>query len=163
MLVGVQLFATPWTAALQASLSFTITQSLVKLLSIEWVMPSNHLILCRPLLLPPQIFPSIRVIFSSYILKLALSHQEKHKTFVHLTHRCKLFKTILFFSPLKCFSSQQESCFLPRKLDFVLSGEGCSDSSTLILAALNSISFSKPASVNEASQDSSCKPSCKCG
>ena len=55
------LFATPWTAAHQASLSFTITQSLLKLMSIESVMLSDHLILCRPLLLLPSIFPSIRV------------------------------------------------------------------------------------------------------
>ena len=54
------LFATPWTAARQASLSITISQSLLKLTSIQLVMPSNHLILCRPLLLPPSIFPSIR-------------------------------------------------------------------------------------------------------
>ena len=54
-------FATPWTAARQASLSFTISQSLLKLMSIESVMPSNHLILCHPLLLLPSIFPSIRV------------------------------------------------------------------------------------------------------
>ena len=51
----------PWTAACQGSLSFTISQSLFKLLSIELVIPSNHLILCHPLLLPPSIFPSIRV------------------------------------------------------------------------------------------------------
>ena len=51
----------PWTAARQASLSFTISQSLLKLISIESVMPSNHLILCHPLLLLPSIFPSIRV------------------------------------------------------------------------------------------------------
>ena len=51
----------PWTAALHASLSFTISQSLLKLMPIESVMPSNHLILCRPLLLLPLIFPSIRV------------------------------------------------------------------------------------------------------
>ena len=57
----VQLFATPWTTARQASLSITNSQSLLKLMSIEWVMPSNHLILCRPLLLLPSIFPSIRV------------------------------------------------------------------------------------------------------
>ena len=57
----VQLFATPWTAARQASLSFTNSQSLLKLMSIESVMPSNHLILCHPLLLLPSIFPSIRV------------------------------------------------------------------------------------------------------
>jgi len=57
----VQLFSTPWTAAHQDSPSFTISQSLLKLMSIESVMLSNHLILCRPLLLLPSIFPSIRV------------------------------------------------------------------------------------------------------
>ena len=57
----VRLFATPWTAARQAPLSFTISWSLLKLMSIESVMPSNHLILCHPLLLLPSIFPSIRV------------------------------------------------------------------------------------------------------
>ena len=56
----VRLFATPWTAAHQASLSFSIFWSFLKLMSIEWVMPFNHLILCRPLLLP-SIFPTIRV------------------------------------------------------------------------------------------------------
>ena len=57
----VQLFATPWTTACQASLSITNSQSLLKLTSIESVMPSNHFILCCPLLLLPSIFPSIRV------------------------------------------------------------------------------------------------------
>ena len=57
----VQLFATPWTAAQQVSLSFTVAQSLLKFISIESVMPSNHLILCFPLLLLPSIFPSIKV------------------------------------------------------------------------------------------------------
>ena len=57
----VQLFATPWTAAHQASQSITNSWSLLKFISIESVMPSNHLILCHPLLLPPSIFPSIRV------------------------------------------------------------------------------------------------------
>ena len=56
----VQLFVTPWTAARQASLSFTISQSLLKLMSIESVMPSNHLILCHPFLRLPSVFPSIR-------------------------------------------------------------------------------------------------------
>ena len=55
-----QLFMTPWTAANQASLSFTISHSLFKLMSTESVMPSNHLILCHPILLLPSIFPSIR-------------------------------------------------------------------------------------------------------
>ena len=57
----VQLFATPWTAAHQASLSITNSQSLLKLMPIELVMPSNHLILCCPLLLLPPIPPSIRI------------------------------------------------------------------------------------------------------
>ena len=57
----IRLFVTPWTAAPQASLFFTISQSLLKLMSIESVMPSNHLILCRPLLLLPSVSPSIRV------------------------------------------------------------------------------------------------------
>ena len=57
----VQLFATPWTAAWQASLSITNSWSLPKLMPIKSMMPSNHLILCCPLLLPPSIFPSIRV------------------------------------------------------------------------------------------------------
>ena len=60
----VWLFATPWTAARQASLSITNSRSLLKLMPVESVMPSNHLILCHLLLLPPSIFPSIRV-FSS--------------------------------------------------------------------------------------------------
>ena len=55
----VRLFVTPWTAAPQASLSITISWSLLKVMSIESMMPSNHLILCRPLLLLPLIFPSI--------------------------------------------------------------------------------------------------------
>ena len=57
----IRLFATPWTAALQAFLSITNSQSLLKLMSIDSVILSNHLILCRPLILPPSIFPSIRV------------------------------------------------------------------------------------------------------
>ena len=64
LLSHVRLFVTIWTAACQASLSITNSRSLLKLMSIESVMPSNHLILCRPLLLLPSIFPSIRV-FSS--------------------------------------------------------------------------------------------------
>ena len=60
----------PWTAARQASLSFTITQSLLKLVSIESVMPSNHLILYHPLLLPPSIFPSIRAFSNESVLRI---------------------------------------------------------------------------------------------
>ena len=63
LLSHVQLFATPWTAACQASLPFTISQSLLKLKSIESVMPTNHLVFCCPLLLLPSIFLSISVFF----------------------------------------------------------------------------------------------------
>ena len=64
----VRLFATPWTAAHQASLSITSSWNLLKLMSIESVMPSNHLILCHPLLLLPSIFPSIRVSSNESVL-----------------------------------------------------------------------------------------------
>ena len=64
----VQLFATPWTAARRAFLSITNSWSLLKLMSIESVMRSNHLILCRPLLLPTSIFPSIRVLSNEVVL-----------------------------------------------------------------------------------------------
>ena len=68
----VQLFVTPWTAAHQASLSITNSWSLLKLMSIESVMPSNHLILCCPLLLLPSIFPSIRVLSNESVLHIKL-------------------------------------------------------------------------------------------
>ena len=64
----VQLFVTPWTAAWQDSLIITNSQSLLKFMSIELVMPSNHLILCHPLLLLPSIFPSIRVFSNESVL-----------------------------------------------------------------------------------------------
>ena len=74
----VRLFVTPWTAAHQASLSITDSQSLLKLMSITWLMPSNHLILCHPLLLPPSIFPSIRVFSNESVLCIRLP---KHWSF----------------------------------------------------------------------------------
>ena len=64
LLNHVQLFVTPWTSVCQASLSFTISGSLLKLMSIESVMPSDHLILCCPLLLLPSVFPSTRVFYN---------------------------------------------------------------------------------------------------
>ena len=66
----VHLFVTPWIAACQASLSITNSQSLLKLMSIKWVMPSNHLILCRSLCLLPSIFPSIRVFSNESVLHI---------------------------------------------------------------------------------------------
>ena len=79
----VRLFATPWTAARQASLSITSSQSFLKLMSIKLVMPSNHPILCCPLFLLSSIFPSIRVFFKwvsslhqvAKVLELQLQHQ----------------------------------------------------------------------------------------
>ena len=66
----VRLFETPWTAARQSSLSITNSLSLLKLMSIQSVMPSNHPILCRPLLLPPSIFPSIRLFSNESVLHI---------------------------------------------------------------------------------------------
>ena len=67
----VRLFVTPWTAAHQASLSITNSQSLLKLMSFELVMPSSHLILCHPLLLLPSVFASIRVFFNESVLHIS--------------------------------------------------------------------------------------------
>ena len=70
LLSHVRLFVTPWPVAHQASLSFTVSQSLFKLMSIKSVMPSNHLILCHPLLLLPLIFPSIKVFSNELALHI---------------------------------------------------------------------------------------------
>ena len=70
LLSRVRLFVNPWTVALQASLSITNSRNLLKLMSVESVMPSNHLILCRPLLFLPSIFPSIRVFSNDSDLRI---------------------------------------------------------------------------------------------
>ena len=70
LLSCVQLFATPWIVACQASLFITNSRSLLKLMSIELVMPSNHLIFCRPLLLLPSVFPSIKVFSNESVLHI---------------------------------------------------------------------------------------------
>ena len=79
-------FLTPWTAAHQASLSITNPQSLLKLTTMESVIPSNHLILCRPLLLPPSIYPSIRVFSNESVLCIRwptqiMEFQLQHESF----------------------------------------------------------------------------------
>ena len=70
LLSRVQLLVTPWTASRQASLSITNSQSLLKLMSIESVMPSNHLILCHPLILPPSVFPSTGAFSNESVLHI---------------------------------------------------------------------------------------------
>ena len=82
----VRLFETQWTTARQASLSITNSQSLLKLMPFELVMPSSHLILCHPHLLPPSIFPSIRVFSNESALCIrwqVLEFQLKHQSFQH--------------------------------------------------------------------------------
>ena len=85
LLSCVRLFVTPWTAARHASLSITNSRSLLKLMSIGSVMPSNHLILCHPLLLLPSIFPSIRVFSKESVLwhqvAKVLEFQLQHQSF----------------------------------------------------------------------------------
>ena len=79
----IQLFATQWTAAHQASLSFTLSRSLLKLMSIELMMPSNHLILGHPLLLLPSIFPSIMAFSSESALYIRQPNSQIHSQKVH--------------------------------------------------------------------------------
>ena len=99
LLSRVRLLVTPWTAGRQASLSFTILRSLLKLMSIESVMPSNHLVLCRPLLLP-SIFPRIRVCFSRtwlslYKVEMMITRLKPDPGgFLHLSS-CKYFNQLL--------------------------------------------------------------------
>ena len=89
----VWLFVTPWTAAHQASLSFTISQSLLKFMSTESVIPSNRLILCHPLLLLPSIFPSFRVFSVGFSLQVAkvLELQLQHRGCLHRGHHFWIF------------------------------------------------------------------------
>ena len=88
LLSHVRLFAIPRTAALQASPSFTISQHLLKLLSIESVMPSNHLILCHPLLLLPSIFPSIRVFSSDSAVRIRWPKYWSFSFSISLSNEC---------------------------------------------------------------------------
>ena len=109
LLSHVQIFATPWTAAHQAPLSFTVSWSLLKLMSIESVMPSNHLILCHPLLLLPSIFPSIRVFSSELALcirwsKMEIQHQ--HQSFQWI-FRVDFLQYLLIWSPCSLRDSQK--------------------------------------------------------
>ena len=91
----VRLFATPWIAACQASLSITNSQSSLKLMSIELVMPSNHLILCCPLLLLPSILPSIRVFSNGLALLIRWS---KYWSFSFSISPSNEYSGLIFFS-----------------------------------------------------------------
>ena len=88
------LFATPWTAACQASLSITKSWSLLKLMSVESVMPSNHLMLCRPLLLPPSIFSIIRVFANESVLRI---RWPKHWSFSFSISPCNAYSGLISF------------------------------------------------------------------
>ncbi|CAN0538246.1 unnamed protein product [Rangifer tarandus platyrhynchus] len=85
-LLSVRLFATPWSAAHQASLSITNSQSLLKLMSIESVMQSNHLILCHPLLLLPSVFPRVRVFSSESVLCIRWPKYWSFSFIISLSH-----------------------------------------------------------------------------
>ena len=113
----VQVFAAPWTAACQASLCFTISQSLLKLMSIESVMPSNHLILCRPFLLMPSILPSIRVFSNESALHIrwpkywsfsfSISHSSEYSGLI--SFRMGLFDLFVVQGTLKGFLQHHSS------------------------------------------------------
>ena len=102
------LFVIPWAAAHQASLFFTTSQSLLKLMPIEWVMPSNHLILCRSILLLPSILPSIKWISSSHQVAKGLELQLQHQSF-QWVFRIDLLYDWLVWSPCCPRDSQEFS------------------------------------------------------
>ena len=91
----VRLFVTPWTAACQASLSINSSWSLLNLMSIKSVMPSNHLILCHPLLLPPSIFPSTRVFSNESVLHIRCLVNVNYRVLIYCT--CHFQSGSLFF------------------------------------------------------------------
>ena len=106
-----QLRATPWTPALQASLSFTISWSLLRLVSLELVKPSNHLILCCPLLFLPSIFPSIKVFSNESTLQQVtkgLELQLQHQS-LQLIFRTDFLYDWLVWSPCNPRDSQESS------------------------------------------------------
>ena len=113
----VQLFATPWNVARQASLSITNSLSLLKFMSIELVMPSNHLNFCHPLLLPPSIFPSIRIFSNESVLcirwpkywsfKFSISPSNEHSGLI--SFRIAWFDILAVQQPLKSLLQHHNS------------------------------------------------------
>ena len=126
----VLLFTTLWTAACQASLSITNSWSLLKLISIESVMPSNHLILCHPLLLQPSIFPSIRVFSNESVLRIrwpkywsfsfSISPSNEYSGLIFITMDCLALLVVqgTLKSLLRHHSSK--ASILPRSAFFIL-------------------------------------------
>ena len=113
----IRLFATPWTAARQFSLSITSSQNLPKLMSIELVMPPNHLILCHPLLLLPSIFPSIRVFLNESALRIRWPKYwsfNQHQTF-QWTPRTDPLQDGMVGSPCSSRDAQESSPTLQFK------------------------------------------------
>ena len=110
----VQLFATPWTEARQVSLSITNSQSLLKLMSIKSVMPSNHLNLCHPLLLLPSIFPSIRVFSSESVLCLMWPKYWSFSFSISPSNEC----SGLISFRIDCFESPRDSQEPSPRLQF---------------------------------------------
>ena len=103
----VQLFETPWTVACQASLSITNSWSLLKLMSIKSVMPSNHLILCCPLLLLPSIFPSIRVFSSESVIPIRCLKYWSFSFSISPSKECHYNRILLSHKKLKfCYLQQ---------------------------------------------------------
>ena len=94
LLSHVQFFVTPWTAAHQASLSIANSWSLLKLMSIDSVIPSNHLIICHPVLLPPSVFPSIRVFSNESVLHI---RQPEYWTFSFSISPCNDYSGLISF------------------------------------------------------------------
>ena len=122
----VRLFVTPWTAARQASLSITDSRSLPKLMSIESVMPSNHLILCHPLLLLPSIFPSIRAFFNESALhikwpkywsfSLNISPSSEHSGLISFRMNCLDLLAVQGLSRIFCNTTVQKHQFFGAQL-----------------------------------------------
>ena len=118
MLSRVWLFGTPWTAVRQASLSITNSQSLLKLMSIESVMSSNHRILCRPLLLLPSIFPSIRVFSNESVLRIKWPKYWSFSFSISPSNEYSLLKFIIHIfiseTDICCWRNDSNSTFFYR-------------------------------------------------
>ena len=121
LLARVRFLATPWTAARQASLSITISQSLLRLVSIESVMPPNHLILCHPLLLPPSIFSSIRGFSNELALCIKLP---KYWSFNFSISPSSDYSELISFR-IDCFDRHRHCRSIRKKYENVISLYRC--------------------------------------